>query len=423
MKRRRFISQSTLVTASTIFASISSKLSAMPSPLNGVKRKIVLRSSWQTINIGDIGHTPGVLALCEKHLPNVEVILWASNVDHGVREMLLKRFPDLQIVLRSETEALEKVFQECDFLLHGSGPWLVASKDIDKWIKKTGKPFGVYGISLPTTYATDFVISLLNQAEFVFFRDSVSMELARSRNVKAPMMEFGPDGAFGVDLRDDESALTFMRENGLEDGKFLCVIPRYREVPEYKIPRKNKPFDAEREKYNESLKEHDHKPYRDAIIAVTRETEMKILICPEDMTQMELGKVALYDPLPDDVKKKTVWKSSFWLTDMALSTYVRSAGLFGLEQHSPIMCIGNGIPAFVGRFPSQTTKGFMWKDIGLGEWYFDSDSKFDMESLVPAVLWMAKNPDKAKEKALGAKCLVERRQEQTMEALKGLLFE
>ena len=33
----------------------------------GVKKVILLRSSWQTINIGDIGHTPGVLSLIENN--------------------------------------------------------------------------------------------------------------------------------------------------------------------------------------------------------------------------------------------------------------------------------------------------------------------------------------------------------------------
>jgi hypothetical protein len=53
------------------------------------------------------------------------------------------------------------------------------------------------------------------------------------------------------------------------------------------------------------------------------------------------------------------------------------------------MCIGNGIPALLGRFREQTTKGFMWKDIGLSDWYFDSDSKFEMERLTAAVLELA----------------------------------
>jgi len=33
-------------------------------------KRILLRSSWQNVNIGDIAHTPGMLALLEKHRPN-----------------------------------------------------------------------------------------------------------------------------------------------------------------------------------------------------------------------------------------------------------------------------------------------------------------------------------------------------------------
>ena len=99
--------------------------------------------------------------------------------------------------------------------------------------------------------------------------------------------------------------------------------------------------------------------HRAAITAVIRETNHKILLCPEDMTQVEVGKEWIYDWLPAVVRKCVVWRDKFWLTDEALSVYVRSAGLFGLEMHSPVMAIGNGIPAIVGRFAEQTSKGFM----------------------------------------------------------------
>ena len=123
------------------------------------------------------------------------------------------------------------------------------------------------------------------------------------------------------------------------------------------------------------MKEHDHAPLREAIVAVVRETPMKVLVCPEDASQMEIGKEMLVDKLPDDVKAQVVWRENYWLTDEALSTYVRSAGLFGAEMHSPIMCIGNGMPAIVCRWEEQTSKGFMWRDIGLGEWLFDMDDE------------------------------------------------
>ena len=66
MKRRHFLSQTS---AALGLSSLSAEVSAVG------KRapRIVLRSSWQTVNIGDIGHTPGVLALLEKHIPEAEI--------------------------------------------------------------------------------------------------------------------------------------------------------------------------------------------------------------------------------------------------------------------------------------------------------------------------------------------------------------
>ena len=162
------------------------------------------------------------------------------------------------------------------------------------------------------------------------------------------------------------------------------------------------------------MKEHDHAPLRAAISAVVRETDLKVLLCPEDQSQMAVGKEMLLDLLPDDVKRRVVWRENYWLTDEALSTYALSAGLFGHEMHSPIMCIGNGIPAIVCRFEEQTSKGFMWRDIGLNDWLFDLDKESDILRIVPTVLELAKSPDPAKAKVAKARAFVEQRQRETM---------
>ena len=107
--------------------------------------RLLLRSSWQTVNIGDIAHTPGVLAILEKHFPEAGVRLWPGNVGDGVGEMLRAHFPKVQIVRGAES--LKAAFAECHFLLHGSGPSLVAEKDVMRWIQETGKPHGVLGIT------------------------------------------------------------------------------------------------------------------------------------------------------------------------------------------------------------------------------------------------------------------------------------
>jgi hypothetical protein len=388
-------------------------------------RRIVLRSSWQTVNIGDIAHTPGVLALLEKHLPEVEVRLWPSSVGNGVREMLLARFPKLQII--QTPEALKKALEECDFLLHGSGPSLVAAQDITKWRDTTGKPYGIYGITFnspdASTAKPDALkkfqqsISLLSGARFVFFRDSESLSEAQKLGCTCPIMDFGPDGAFATDLRDDARALAFLQAHQLEEGRFLCCIPRLRYTPYWTIPARKTPLDETKHARNEAMKEHDLGPLRRAIVEIVRQTTMKVLICPEDETQMSVGKEMLFDKLPEDVKANVVWRSQFWLTDEALSTYVRSAGLFGAEMHSPIMCIGNGIPAIVCRWREQTSKGIMWRDIGLREWLFNLDEPSEIAGIVPAAVALAKDPAKAKEKAMSAKAFVTRRQHETMQTL------
>ncbi len=388
--------------------------------------RILLRSSWQTVNIGDIAHTPGVLRILETHLTDAEIYLWPSKVNNGVEALLQNRFPGLKIV--KGAKELKTAFSECDFLLHSSGASLVAERDVIRWSEETGKPYGVYGITLPLkksskTTATPEdkmrkTISVLSGARFVFFRDSVSLALAKEKGCTCPVMEFGPDGAFATDLRDDAKAIAFLKAHKLEEVKFLCCIPRLRYTPYWTIPDKKRPRDEIKHTRNEQMKEHDHAQLRQSIVEITRQTDLKVLICPEDQTQMKVGKELLYDKLPEGVKKKVVWRPNYWLTGEAISTYVRSAGLFGNEMHSPIMCIGNGIPAIVCRWAEQTSKGIMWRDIGLGDWLFDMDDGEQVKKILPAVLAMAKNPATAKQKAASAKQFVQKRQRETMAVLR-----
>lgn len=148
-------------------------------------------------------------------------------------------------------------------------------------------------------------------------------------------MEFGPDGAFACDLRDSEKAEAFLATNGLEDGKFLCCIPRLRYTPYWAI-KEGVEFDEVKHARNEEMKEHDHAPLREAIVEVVKQTDLKVLVCPENRTQMAVGKEMLIDKLPDEILKSVVWRPDYWLTGEAVSVYVRSAGLFGNEMHSPL---------------------------------------------------------------------------------------
>src|SRR5688500_3591687 len=113
IKRRKFI-------ANTM--SLAALSAIIPDWLKEIKFKqktVLLCSSWQTFNIGDIAHTPGVLAILEKQLPDVNVILWPHDVRNGVKEILQKRFPRYKIV--ESEEEVSQAFRQADFLLHGSG--------------------------------------------------------------------------------------------------------------------------------------------------------------------------------------------------------------------------------------------------------------------------------------------------------------
>lgn len=365
--------------------------------------RILVRSAWQTVNIGDIGHTPGILHVLEQ-LPEAEVWLWPRDIGAGVEELLRKRFPKVKIVQAKDDVA--GAFTACDFFLHGSSSGFSAQKDVARWRAETGKPYGIFGITLTTI--TPEGKDLIDGARFIYFRDGESLAWAKREGFTCPVMAYGPDAAFAVDLRNDAAAEAFLLANDLEEGKFLCVIPRLRFTPYWKIHgTAMKPEDVSKNARSEEMKEHDHAPLRAAIEAVVRQTPLKVLVCPEDQSQMEIGKVMLVDPLPDDVKKRVVWREHYWLTDEALSTYVRSAGLFGLEMHSPIMCIGNGVPAIVCRFAEQTNKGLMWRDIGLGDWLFDMDKPEEVARLTPTVLALAQDPAAARAKAAKARELVQ----------------
>lgn len=374
-------------------------------------KRILMLSAWQDVNIGDIAHTLGMLHVLEKYIPSAEIILWAwTPLKSEIEAMIKRRFPKLKVVTGSiredgtaDNQDLEAAINWCDFLLHGSGPMLVAQDHVRGFIQKTGKPYGVFGI---TYDGNSWFNETLSKAEFIYFRDSVSLYRAHEEGITCKDMQFGPDAAFAFDIEDSEKAKIFLDKNGLEPGKFVCCIGRYRFTPFWDI-KPNVAFNEEKNALNDAYKEHDHVPLQKAIIKIVRELGLKVLLCPEDMSQMNLEKEQIYTPLPEDVKPFVVWKKDFWLPDEALGVYKRSAGLFGNEMHSPILCIGNGIPALISRCKEVTTKGYMWKDIGLGEWLFNLDVEDEALSIPYAVIKMLTESEKSLSMVASAMSFVE----------------
>jgi polysaccharide pyruvyl transferase WcaK-like protein len=373
MQRRDFLAHMLGVAAVPALAPLGDAAEVAP-------RHIVLRSSWQAVNIGDIGHTPGALRLLETYLPKAKITLWPMNLDLGVKAMLQRAFPRVRIAEgkldrqgQPTTPELRTALDRADLLLHGSGPSVVAWKDFIAWRRIWRKPYGIYGVTIEQPQAE--LHELLSAAAFVFCRDTISVDVIRKAGVKCPTMEFAPDATFAIPLRNDAQAAGYLRTQGLEPRKFVCAIPRLRYTPYYKIHHKQPtPRDLQREQVSEQFRERDHAKLREAIVAWVRRTGLPVLACPEMTYQVELAKQVLVDPLPADVRPKVVWRDSYWLPDEAGSVYAQARAVVSFEMHSPIIAAAMGTPAFYLRQPTDTSKGQMWRDIGLERWMFEIDA-------------------------------------------------
>ncbi len=341
---------------------------------------VLLHSSWQTVNIGDIGHTPGLITLLQNHIPSAQIILWPkSRLDRGVESMLSAAFPKLKIVNgktneqgQPNTTELKNVFRDADFMLHGSGPSVVGRQGLVSWSKITEKPYGIYGVTVQ--YIDDDLAELLKDSSFVYTRETHSLKNLAERGLSKEKIGFAPDSTFAMNLLDKDKAQQFMEKHQLEPRKFICVIPRLRKTPYYKIhPELNwsqKKID-EVDALNERHKENDHAKARYAMIEYVRQTGNKVLICPEMTYQLDIMDELLIDPLPEDVKKQVVKRDTYWLPDEASSIYKETLALLSFECHSPIMAFHHGTPAFYLRQPEDTIKGQMWYDIGADDWVFE----------------------------------------------------
>ena len=395
--------------------------------VNKTYKRLLVRSVAQEVNIGDIAQGPGILALIEKYIPEAEVKLLASGATPEIQHMIKKRFPNIEIIRGRfindgndiEADDKQKVIDVCkwaDYYVQGSGPWADV-EDIKGFVRISGgKRYGIFGVSYPETPDTKEVLS---NADFVYFRDCPSLERAIKDGVNCPLMQFGADSAFAFDIKNDKKANLFMTENKLEAGKFVCIIPRYRYTPYWEI--RDTDFIEARDKVNQKHKEQDNAPLREAALRIVDETDMKVVVCPEDATQMKLGQEIIIDKLPKGYESKFILHKDFWLPDEALGLYSKSAGVFCNEMHSPIISIGNGIPATVGRWAEQTTKGIMWKNIGLSDWLFNIDEEADRNRVVNKLLEIIKNPSDSSKKVSDAQKTVQGCHEDMTKTLKYFL--
>jgi polysaccharide pyruvyl transferase WcaK-like protein len=370
LTRRQFIQQSSLFSAAAMIPFLS-QATQKSNPV------LLITSGWQDVNIGDIAHTPGLIGLLKKRLPKAKIILWKKSKSEMVETMLNKYYPDVTIIHGAvnkefvpQTDEVKQAFQTADFFLHGSGPSVVATDYLQAWHKQTQKPFGIFGVTTQDVSAS--LKELLQHASFIFTRETASIQKLKDAGVQGPHIAFAPDATFVLEIHDDQKANQFIQENKLEHRKFICVIPRLRVTPYYKI--RPSGWSEERIKQvnelNDKWKEIDHAKVREAMVAWVRKTGNKIVVCPEMTYQVDIIDELLVNPLPEDVKPFVV-KHGYWLPDEAASLYSHAHAVLSYECHSPIIALTNGTPAFYLRQPQDTIKGQMYYDLGLKDWTFE----------------------------------------------------
>lgn len=390
---------------------------------------LLLRSGWQTVNIGDIGHSPGILKLLELYAPEFQIILWPNSVDRGVEPMLKKRFPNLKIVKgrlrrdgKLDSEPLEQAFQQADFFLHGSGPSVVSRRELAHWKKATGKPYGIYGVTV--SKINPELHRILSEADFIFTRETHSLKNLSDAKITAAHQDFAPDATFAIDLTDDPKTRAFQQQNQLEKGKYLCAVPRLRFTPYHKIHKSSR-WSKEKiqqvESVNQQYQELDHAKLRAAITKWVRTSGQKVVVCPEMTYQTEIIHPLVIDPLPPDVKSLVVAHDDYWLPDEAGSLYRDASAVVSMECHSPIIACAHGTPGLYVRQPTDTIKGQMWYDIGLKDWTFEID-EVNQQQIADRVIRVYQNYEQSLSKLKSVMQSIQQRQKRTMQIVKAAVL-
>jgi len=419
ISRRSFLKTAGLALGATAFPVI-----ARPAP---PQRTVLLQCAWAVKNIGDIGHTPGTLRFLEQYLPEAKVILWAQNTNQQVDEMLAKRFPKVEIVkgaLSQQDGAVQEAISRSDFFLRGPG--MGQSTDFMKYCNQIGKPWGLQGQSyfpnMVTGNGGEKRIALLNSASFIYCRDSKTLKTLQDAGVKPPVLEFGPDGCFGIDVRNEEKALARMKKHGLEDKKFITLQLRTHSPSSPGVddrrPQKLNPLHPTPENIADDTRRA--KVYQDLIAMWVKETGWKVVIAPEVYKEMEYNMKFVYDPLPEDLKQHVVNFDQFWNVDEACSFYKRAHTVICHEPHTPIMALAVGTPMMHTFSEFHSPKCWMFKDIGLEEWAPEFDST-PADKMFDILMGIHKDYAAAEAKVKKAMAYVEERAQSQMNVLRSVI--
>lgn len=163
------------------------------------------------------------------------------------------------------------------------------------------------------------------------------------------MLEFGPDGCFGIDVRDDVRGLATMKKLGLEDRKFITLQLRTNTaklpgVDDSRIPKLNPLHPTPTQIADDERRAAKD---RELVTLWVKQTGLKVLISPGVMKEMEHNKRLIHAPLPREIQSHMVNLEYFWNADEAASVFARANTVVCHEPHSPIIALANGTPSLI----------------------------------------------------------------------------
>jgi polysaccharide pyruvyl transferase WcaK-like protein len=313
----------------------------------------------------------------------------------GIVEDILEKYSlELFEELKASNPDAANAFENAGFVYYNSGTTLnygrLGVKNIWAYTlplamsmiiaRRLGIP---YGIGSQSFDALEWPVDLLYKklfadAEFVYCRDTDSLNYLAQRGLTNKFSGWRPDTTFFFKGFDEAWADEFMSENKLENEKFMCVLLRISQ-PEATFNDPTGGVVPEERKLEQMRK---MKIFLEQWI---EKTGCKILICHETRGTLNSAREYLYNILSDKAKAGCVYLDSFWTSEQAYSVFKRARIVTSMEMHSIIMSINVGTPVIHNPYDECGRKKYMLNDLGLPGRLIDIDSCSD-DAMLDAAL-------------------------------------
>lgn len=317
---------------------------------------------------------------------------------------LLNRFPlEMMEDLKIHFPDLAEAFENAGFVYYNSGTTLNFGRLGVRRLFGYTLPLAMslimaralkipYGIGSQSFDLIEWPMDLLYErlfadAEFVYCRDTDSLNYLKQKKYTFKALDFRPDTTIYFNGGDEEWKKRFFAENGLEEGKFMTVALRI-SAP------KPKYHDPTGGSVTPERCRHQMEQMKYLVEEYIRKTGHKVLIAHETRDTLEDARTHLYNILSDEAKASTVYLDYFWTPEQALSAYRASSLLVSIEMHSIIMAIGNGVPFIHAPYVECGRKRQMVRDMELPEFLIDlDDADSGKQMLDRALMILEKRPE------------------------------